>query len=104
MLTTPPEVRHVLAVRPEALTAHARIFVEEIGRWQKEQARARGLDGGETGAVTFVQRFSATLQSFVADVEEPAAIVAILRHLRLPTEAPPIARARDPAELGFGFE
>jgi hypothetical protein len=40
----------------------------------------------------------------LADVEEPAAIVAILRHLGLPTEAPPIARARDPAELGFGFE
>jgi hypothetical protein len=40
----------------------------------------------------------------LADVEQPAAIVAILRHLRLPTEAPPIARARDPAELGFGFE
>jgi hypothetical protein len=57
VLTTPPEVRHVLAVRPEALTAHARMFVEEIGRWQKEQARALGLAGGETGAVTFVQRF-----------------------------------------------
>jgi hypothetical protein len=40
----------------------------------------------------------------LADVEQPEAIVAILRHLRLPTEAPPIARARDPAELGFGFE
>jgi hypothetical protein len=40
----------------------------------------------------------------LADVEQPAAIVAILRHLGLPTEAPPIARARDPAELGFGFE
>jgi hypothetical protein len=37
-------------------------------------------------------------------VEEPAAIVAILRHLGLPTEAPPIARARDPADGGFGFE
>jgi hypothetical protein len=43
-------------------------------------------------------------EGIVADVEEPAAIVAILRHLGLPAEALPIARARDPAELGFGFE
>jgi hypothetical protein len=61
----PGYLRHVLAVRPEALTAHARIFVEEIARWQKQRATARGIDDGETGAVIFVQRFNATLQSFV---------------------------------------
>jgi hypothetical protein len=65
VLTAPPEVRRVLALLPDALAAQGRIFVEEIARWQKEQAQAQGLDGGETGAVTFVQRFSATLQSFV---------------------------------------
>ena len=65
MLTTPPEVRHVLAVRPDALTAHARIFVEEIARWQKSLAKTLGIEQSETGSVTFVQRFSAMLQSFV---------------------------------------
>jgi hypothetical protein len=64
-LTAPFEVRRVLALRPAALTAEGRIFVEEIARWQKEQAKARGIEGGETGAITFVQRFSATLQCFV---------------------------------------
>jgi hypothetical protein len=39
----------------------------------------------------------------LADVEEPSALVAILRHLGLPTEAPPLARARDPAAMAFGF-
>jgi hypothetical protein len=32
-----------------------------------------------------------------------SAVGAIVAHLELPTEAPPIARARDAAELGFGL-
>ena len=57
MLTVPHEVRRVLALRPDALTAQGRIFVEEIARWQKHAART----SGETGAVTFVQRFNSIL-------------------------------------------
>ncbi len=37
----------------------------------------------------------------VSDMQDRDAVVAILAHLGLPTEPPPIARARDPAELGF---
>jgi len=33
----------------------------------------------------------------VADISEREAIVAILTHLGIPTEPPPIARARDPS-------
>jgi hypothetical protein len=33
----------------------------------------------------------------VAAIDEPSAIVAILEHLGLPTEAPPVARARSPS-------
>jgi hypothetical protein len=65
VLTAPFEVRRVLALRPEALTACNRLFVEEIARWQKDKAKALGTPGGETGSVTFVQRFNATLGSFV---------------------------------------
>ncbi len=61
VLTAPHEVRRVLALRPDALTACSRLFVEEIARWQKQAAKA----GGETGAVTFVQRFDSLLGSFV---------------------------------------
>jgi hypothetical protein len=39
----------------------------------------------------------------VSDVQERSAVIAILEHLGLPSEAPPIARARDPDEL-FGFD
>ena len=65
VLTVPFEVRRVLALRPEALTACNRIFVEEITRFQKTKARVSGVRDGETGSVTFVQRFSGMLQSFV---------------------------------------
>ena len=36
----------------------------------------------------------------VADISDREVVVAILAHLKLPTEAPPIARARSP---GFDF-
>jgi hypothetical protein len=35
----------------------------------------------------------------LGDITQPEVITAILTALKLPTEAPPIARARDPAEL-----
>jgi hypothetical protein len=42
-------------------------------------------------------------RTIVSDVQEHDAVVAILDHLGLPTEAPLVARARDPAELGLGL-
>jgi hypothetical protein len=65
VLTAPHEVRRMLALRPDALTACGRLFVEEIARWQKQAAIRRGDAGGETGAVTFVQRFNSLLGCFV---------------------------------------
>ena len=62
MLTAPFEVRRVMALRADALSACNRIFVEEIARSGKESA---GVGGAETGSVTFVQRFNATLGCFV---------------------------------------
>ena len=61
VLTAPHEVRRVLARCPDALTAQGRIFVEEIARWQKHAAST----DGETGSVTFVQRFNSALGCFV---------------------------------------
>jgi hypothetical protein len=37
------------------------------------------------------------LRRVVADISERQAIVALLTHLGIPTEPPPIARARDPS-------
>lgn len=39
-------------------------------------------------------------RAIAADISEREVIVAILAHLKLPTEAPPIARARSPAFEG----
>jgi hypothetical protein len=36
-------------------------------------------------------------RAIVADISDREVIVALLAHLALPTEAPPIARARSPA-------
>jgi len=65
VLTTPFPVRRVLALRPDALTTANRLNASEIARWQKQKATERGTLGGETGSVTFVQRFDSTLGSFV---------------------------------------
>ena len=62
VLTAPYEVRRVMALRPDALTACHRFFVTEIARWQKTCSE---LTGAETGSVTFVQRFHSALGSFV---------------------------------------
>ena len=78
VLTAPFEVRRLMALRPDALTACHRIFVTEIARWQKVSL---GLADPETGSVTltalrsvylpglrplrFVQRFHTALGFFV---------------------------------------
>jgi hypothetical protein len=51
----------LLAARPEALSAIGRIFVQEIQRWQRQQARALGYERPETAAVSFCQRFGSSL-------------------------------------------
>jgi hypothetical protein len=38
------------------------------------------------------------------DLGEREGIVALLAHLKLPTEAPPLARARSPAFEGVGVD
>jgi len=40
VLTVPFELRLLLAAKPEALSAMGRTFVQEIQRWQRQQARA----------------------------------------------------------------
>src|SRR5689334_949098 len=47
VLTVPNEIRRAPALRPYALTAQSRIFVEELARWQKQKAAALGILGAE---------------------------------------------------------
>ena len=62
VLTAPHEVRRVMALRPEVLSVCNRFFVEEVARWRK---KCVGIAGAETGSITFVQRFNATMGCFV---------------------------------------
>lgn len=61
VLTVPFELRLLLAAKPEALSAIGLIFVQEIQRWRREQARALGYERPETAAVSFCQRFGSSL-------------------------------------------
>jgi len=57
VLSLPFELRALAAFKPEVLRAIARLFAEAIFSVYRTRARRDGLTGGESGAVTFVQRF-----------------------------------------------
>ena len=58
VLSLPIELRGLAATKPDVVTALGRIFAEEIARRAKRPA---GVDGAETGAVSFPQRFGGSL-------------------------------------------
>jgi len=61
VLTVPFELRLLLAAKPDALSAVGRIFIQEIQRWQRQQAGALGFERAEGAAVSFCQRFGSSL-------------------------------------------
>jgi hypothetical protein len=61
VLTVPFELRLLLAAKPDALSAVGRIFIQEIQRWQRQQAAALGFERAEGAAVSFCQRFGSSL-------------------------------------------
>jgi hypothetical protein len=104
VLTVPYEVRRVLALRPEALTACGRLFVEEIARWQKQAATARGNAGGEIGAVNFVQRFNSLLGNFVHFHVLVPDGVFVRRHEAVTFHESPAPSRRDIADVATRVE
>lgn len=61
VMSVPFELRLLLAAKPDALSAIGRIFIQELQRWQREQARALGLERAQGAAVSFCQRFGSSL-------------------------------------------
>jgi len=61
VLSVPFELRLLLAAKPAALSAIGRIVVQEIQRWQRQQAEALGFEQAEGAAVCFCQRFGSSL-------------------------------------------
>jgi hypothetical protein len=62
VLTVPFELRARLAYDRELLGGVGRVFVDTVLRWYARTLRARGIRGGQSGAVTVVQRVSADLR------------------------------------------
>lgn len=62
VLSLPFELRRLAATKPDVLTALGRIFAEEIARTTKRLAR---VEGSETGAISFPQRFGGSLNLHV---------------------------------------
>jgi hypothetical protein len=61
VLSVPFELRILLARHPQALSTTARIFVEELFRWQRCRALLRGHHAVRGAAVCFPQRFGGSL-------------------------------------------
>lgn len=60
-LSVPWQLRPVLARDRTLLSAALTCFVRAVFRWQRAQARARGIVGAAPGAVTAIQRFGSVL-------------------------------------------
>lgn len=61
VLTFPWTLRFRLAADRALLGALLGVFVRSVFAWQRRRGRERGIVGGQTGAVTFVQRFGGAL-------------------------------------------
>ncbi|MBU1702022.1 MAG: transposase zinc-binding domain-containing protein [Candidatus Eisenbacteria bacterium] len=61
VLTFPWTLRFRLAADRALLTALLRIFLKVLFAWQRRRGRALGIRDGQTGAITFVQRFGGAL-------------------------------------------
>lgn len=65
VLTLPFRLRLLLARRPELVSSVLQEFLRAVGTLQRRKARALNVRRGQTGAVTFVQRFGDALNLHV---------------------------------------
>ncbi|MCP4657465.1 MAG: transposase, partial [bacterium] len=64
VLTFPREVHFLLSVDPPFMTRMLGAYLQVVFAWQRRRGECLGIEGGQTGAVTFVQRFSSSLSLF----------------------------------------
>lgn len=57
VLTFPYALRAWAASDPRLMTALVGVFVRAVSCWLRKEARRDGIEGGEPGAITFIQRF-----------------------------------------------
>jgi hypothetical protein len=61
VLTFPWPLRLRLAMDRALLSDMLGLFLRTLMAWQRRRGRALGMRGGQTGAVTFIQRFGGAL-------------------------------------------
>ena len=61
VLGTPFELHAALAAKGDLLAAVNRIFIDVVQQWMLRKATSEGFEGGQSGAVTLVQRFGSKL-------------------------------------------
>jgi len=64
VLTFPWELRFLLAMNPAFLSDMTGMFLRTLFAWHRARGRRLGIRDGQTGSVTFVQRFGGALQLF----------------------------------------
>ncbi len=64
VLTFPWELRFLLAMNPAFLSEMTGAFLHTLFAWHRARGRRLGIRDGQTGSVTFVQRFGGVLQLF----------------------------------------
>ena len=96
VLTFPWTLRFRLAADRPLMTTFLRIFLQTLFAWQRRRGRSLGIVGGQTGAVTFVQRFGGAINLnphlhsivpdglFVADSSRDGGAGGCLRFVPLP--------------------
>ncbi len=62
VLSLPFRVRYLIACDRRLCTGVRRIFMRAVLGFQQHRAEARGMTGGRSGAVNFVQRFDSALR------------------------------------------
>jgi hypothetical protein len=62
LVTVPFELRRRLAYDGKVLSAVGRIFVDSVLGFYRRRMRAEGIPGGQSGAVTVVQRCNSDLK------------------------------------------
>jgi len=65
VLSFPYKLRFHLARDPRFLSTMLGAYLKSVFAWQRHRGRKAGIDDGQTGAITFVQKFGAALNANV---------------------------------------
>jgi hypothetical protein len=66
VLTFPRQILFLLSIDRDFMTRMLKAYLQSLLAWQRWRGRRLGIADGQTGAITFIQRFSSSLGKFSA--------------------------------------